>query len=38
MCDGCKELTHIVHLYGRFPLKMSKSKPNEIRVSQLELS
>ena len=34
---GCEELTHKVHLYGRFPRKMSNSKPNVITVSQLML-
>lgn len=37
ICYGCEELTHKVHLYGRFPRKMSNSKPNVITVSQLEL-
>jgi hypothetical protein len=30
-----KELTHIVHLYGRFLRKTSSSKPAENTVSQL---
>ena len=34
---GYEELTHKVHLYGRFPLKMSNSKPSVITVSQLGL-
>ena len=34
---SCEELTHKVHLYGRFPRKMSNSKPSVITVSQLEL-
>ena len=37
ICYGCEELTHKVHLYGRFPRKMSNSKPNVITVSQLGL-
>ena len=32
-----QELTHIVHLYGRFPRKTSNSKPTVNTVSQLRL-
>ncbi len=34
---GREELTQKVHLYGRFPRKMSNSKPKVITVSQLGL-
>lgn len=35
ICYGREELTHKVHLYGRFPRKTSNSKPSVITVSQL---
>ena len=35
---GWKELTHIVHLYGRFLLKTSNSKPAVSNVSQLSFA